>query len=134
MKVRLKGNSIRLRLTRPEVFDLVRAGSVTERTEFAGGGVLLTRLESEASAGEIGAEFDGGRIVVRVPRGVIERWGSTDVVGIEHEQPLDGGGSLRVLIEKDFECLTPRAGESQADAFPHPEKAAVCHEAKTTKS
>jgi len=40
-------------------------------------------------------------------------------VGLEGSQPA-GGEPLRILIEKDFECLDAAPGESQDDAFPNP--------------
>ena len=33
---------------------------------------------------------------------------------------LDDGEKLSILIEKDFACLAPRAGEDEADMYPHP--------------
>ena len=36
------------------------------------------------------------------------------------EQVLDDGSTLKVLVEKDFACLTERE-EDESDMFPHPE-------------
>ena len=41
-------------------------------------------------------------------------------MGIAAEQPVADGVVLRVLVEKDFACLTVREGEDDEDAFPNP--------------
>ena len=37
------------------------------------------------------------------------------------EQVLDDGSNLKILVEKDFVCLTGRDDEDESDMFPHPE-------------
>ena len=41
---------------------------------------------------------------------------------LEGVQPNGNGEGLRVLVEKDFPCLTARPNEDDSDAFPWPEK------------
>jgi hypothetical protein len=47
-------------------------------------------------------------------------WAASELVSIDGEQGLDDGSVLRILVEKDFACLAPRAGEDESDMFPHP--------------
>ena len=35
-------------------------------------------------------------------------------------------GSLRILVEKDFACLQPRAHEDESDLFPNPDASRTC--------
>ena len=48
MKLRLRGNSIRLRLSQRDLATLLEDGAVEERVEFPGGSVLRHRLERSA--------------------------------------------------------------------------------------
>ena len=64
-----------------------------------------------------------GVIRVSVPQSAVERWQRTDEVTISGELALGGSETLKILIEKDFECLNPRPGDEDADTFPNPAKA-----------
>ena len=48
-------------------------------------------------------------------------WATTEQVSIQGEQMLDDGGKLKILVEKDFVCLTGRDDEDESDMYPHPE-------------
>ncbi len=118
MKLRLHGNSIRLRLRRGEVRRLVERGVVEERTEFVDAALVYALRVTDAA--EIGAEIGRNRVEITVPRGVARQWASGEQVGIEGSQPTSGGRALRILVEKDFECIDAPPGESQEDAYPNP--------------
>ena len=123
MKLRVRGSSIRLRLTRVEVDNLVGpAGMVHEDVCFAPGVSLGYRLR-RGKVSAVEAVFDGSNIEVVAPDALIERWASTDEVGFEVEQIVPGGVPLRILVEKDWNCLTPRSGEDDSDSFENPNKA-----------
>ena len=113
MKLRIQGNSLRFRLTRPEVARL-QEGGVEETTHFGVGRCLTYRLRKEAAGSAVRAELADGAITVLAPAGMVDRWAGSDEVGIAGRD-----GVLRIAIEKDFRCLTRRA-EDEADAYPHP--------------
>ena len=121
MKLRIRGNSMRLRLKRGEVDQLAAGTSIAEETHFPGA-VLTYRLDvSENSS--ISATFDNGSLVVSLPKSKVLNWASTDEVSLFAEQKLSGSGALSLLIEKDFKCLEPghhRDCEDDEDTFPHP--------------
>lgn len=117
MKLRVRGDSLRLRLTRGEVEAFGRDGRVEEAVRF-GAGVRLSYALERGDA--LSARLDGARVVVTVPADVAREWCDTDRVAIEGSQPVGDGASLRLLVEKDFACLKTRSGESDADAFPNP--------------
>ena len=119
MKLRVRGNSLRLRLGRGEVRRLAEEGRVEERTEFGPGTRPLVYEVLAIDVPAISATFEDGRITVGVPRTLARQWAADDRVGIEGAQPT-GGEPLRILIEKDFECLDAPPGERQDDAFPNP--------------
>ena len=112
MKLRIRGNSIRLRLTQNEIAALRERGSVEETVRFSPTSRLAYAIERGGE--QLGASFESGRIVVRVPDALATDLCDTDRVGVEGTH-----GELRVLIEKDWQCLAPR-DEDESDAFPHP--------------
>lgn len=121
MKLRIRGDTVRLRLKRSEVERIASGASVVEETHFPES-ALSYRLEvSESNA--ISASFANGNLVVRVPRTNARHWADTDEVSLYAEQGLADSGSLFLLIEKDFSCLDPghhRDAEDDDDTFPHP--------------
>jgi hypothetical protein len=58
---------------------------------------------------------------VRLPATTIDEWVNSNQVSIRATQRLDNGGTLQLLVEKDFACLEPRPGEDESDMFPHPD-------------
>jgi hypothetical protein len=119
MKLRIRGNSLRLRLSQTELAELERHGSVAETVRFPGSETLSYRVEVTPD-GPVGAALSGHEIRVRLPADAVRRWRDPDEVSIRAEQPLEGGGALKILVEKDFTCLTPREGEDDSDLFPNP--------------
>jgi len=122
MKLRIKGPTLRLRLTQGEIRALEEQSVVEERVPFAGGVSLVYRLKRDASAREISASYDRGVLEIRVPEGTARQWCTTELVTLAHEQPLPEG-VLRITLEKDYACLAPRADEDESDNFPHPQAA-----------
>jgi len=119
MKIRIKGNSLRLRLTQTEVNDFAKGGRVSDSISF-GDSQLIYILQSEERE-DISADFNGEFITVSVPDEMGNRWAGTEQVGMEAERPLKDGGKLSILIEKDFQCLKPRQGEDESDLFDNPQ-------------
>ncbi len=113
MKLRLRHNSIRLRLTRSDVDRLQRSGQVRETVEFPHKPLVFS-LESSRDAETISASFVDGCLSVTVPLEQSRAWASTEEVGIEAEYQ-----GLSILIEKDWPCLHPSARED-ADTFARP--------------
>ena len=128
MKLRIKGNSIRLRLGQSEMRRLLSEGIVSESTTFDL--FLGQRLEyvlcTASNLLGMTASFEGGRILVRMPVSVMRNWAGTDQVGVETTQIGGDGCELKILVEKDFECIDAPHDESQEDAFPNPQIGAAC--------
>lgn len=120
MKLRVRGNSLRLRLTRTEVERLGDgAAPVEERVRFGPSTSLIYSIErGDVSAPR--AELADSTIRVIAPHGVVDAWAKSDQVGFESEQSTGDGQVLRILIEKDWNCLTSRPGEEDVDTFPNP--------------
>ncbi len=138
MKLRIKGNSLRLRLTQSEVTQLGETGRVSETIKF---GVrpdqeLTYTLESSIAAEKISSYFADNQITVTLPLEKARMWIDTEMVGLSDEQNIhssftveqirDGKDDmaaselLKLLIEKDFKCADGDPAEDQSDAFPNP--------------
>ena len=126
MKLRIKGDSVRLRLTRSEV-ELISALEAVEATCRFGprhGQALRYRLVPSHEAEHMEARFEAGTVTVVLPAQLARGWATNEEVGFESVQPLDGEASLRLLVEKDFKCLTPRVDENESDHYPPPPRGA----------
>ena len=121
MKLRLRDNSIRLRLTRGEVETLREDGLVSCRTAFPGGRDFQYLLESSPASVNPAAFFSDCIMTVRLPETTVLAWATTEQVSIGGEQLLDDGEKIDILVEKDFACLAPREGEDESDMYPHPD-------------
>jgi hypothetical protein len=113
MKLRFHGGTLRLRLSQSEVARVAEGGQVEEAVTFAPGQVLSYALEA-GQAVEVTATLRENRIRVTIPAVRAASWAASNEVGIQ-----SANGSLRILIEKDFQCAHPE-GEEDADAFPNP--------------
>ena len=119
MKLRIRGNSIRLRLTKSEVERLGATGGIEDAVEFGTGSSRLRyELRTTPSGGETRAKFEDHCLSVSIPGGDADSWIRSEQVGIEAMQPIGDGNFLRILVEKDFACLAERAGEDDSDTFP----------------
>jgi hypothetical protein len=123
MKLRIKGNSVRLRLGRSEVHRLATNGIVEESTVFGPSGqqAFTYAIFASSEISGISANFEGSRLLISVPSRTIHEWSTTDQVGIHALQRNGKENGLQILIEKDFECVDGRPGESQEDAFANPQ-------------
>ena len=117
MKLRIKGNTIRLRLLRSEVERFAADGRISDEINF-GEHSLIYSLVSSNDADSTQAAMAGSEIRVIVPNVEAVDWASSDRVGIESEQPLGDGETLSILIEKDFVCVGRPDDPDRADAFP----------------
>jgi hypothetical protein len=122
MKVRIQANSIRVRLTQSEVRRIAGGSSVEQTTTFSPLAKLCSRVESSSQVEKPIATFENQYLTLSLPSNEARHWAESEEVGIETDQPVGDGTSLRIIIEKDFECLHPR-GEEIADAFPRPVRA-----------
>lgn len=120
VKIRIKDNSIRLRLTRGELQDICDAKIVTSHTNFSGGEQFSYELVSCPDSSALVASFSKNTITIRAPEVMIANWAANEQVSLRAVQTLEDLSELIVLVEKDFACLAPREGEDETEMFPHP--------------
>ena len=122
MKIRICDDSIRLRLDRAEVDHIAMDQSVRCVTHFPQGNEFAYCLSVGGDA--TAAEFADGCIKVTLAAASARHWATTETeVSIIVDCPLEEG-FLKLLIEKDFECLDPREGEDQSNRFKNPKATA----------
>ena len=121
MKIRLRKNSIRLRLLQSEVKQLEKSGAVTEEIHFNKAQILIYTLKISNTATEICAFFETNKITVEIPEKAARIWTATAQIGLEFEQKIGDGAALKITIEKDFICVQRPLDPDNSDAFPQPE-------------
>ena len=118
MKIRIKGNSLRFRLTRPEVDFFGTEGYLEEKIDF-GTENLTYALKSDPEIAELTAEFSDNQITMFIPENDTKNWTTTEKVGYESEMDIGDGKKLFLLLEKDFKCLD-NTNEDQSDNYENP--------------
>ncbi len=86
MKLRIRDNSIRLRLTRAEVDRVSSAGIVKARVSVPGGDGLDYILESSAATDKPSARLSDGALTVMLPESEVKRWAASEQVSIEADE------------------------------------------------
>jgi hypothetical protein len=124
MKIRIKGNSIRFRLTKTEVDTFCSTGIYSETTHF-GSTEFNYKLQAKEGIDAMEADFTNHTITLFVPNKERSNWASSDRVGYENVMILKNGKQLSLLLEKDFACLD-NTTEDQSDNYPNPKVGDVC--------
>ena len=129
MKLRIRGNSIRLRLLRVEVDALGRQEAIVETTRVGPGpeDKLSYSLHTHASEAPIRTQWSQGRLQITLSAQLAQALAHTEQVSISEQITYDQE-VLTVLIEKDFKCLTARPGEDESDNFENPQESHLCSE------
>jgi hypothetical protein len=111
MKARIKGNSLRYRLSMSDVARFRRDGYIEEVIDF--GKTQLTYALQSGPTLSLEAEFMNNKIVIFMPYNWANEWVATDRIAFEQKGPL------YLLIEKDFQCID-NGTEDQSDNYPNP--------------
>lgn len=117
MKMRIKGNSVRMRVTKSDMDKFAETGLVEEKTEF--GTATLTYAMQRSNADNMYATFTDSTLTIFMPAAKADEWARTEKVGYEHNMDLGDGKKLYLLLEKDFKCLD-ETHEDQSDNYENP--------------
>lgn len=112
MKIRIKGNSIRYRLSKTDVEQFLKLGYLEEIVDFGTQKLVYALKKLDKAA--LSASFEQNKIILFMPAEMAAEWENPDKIGF-------GGiyDKLSLLIEKDFQCLDNTI-EDQADNYPNP--------------
>ncbi|MGS0749031.1 DUF7009 family protein [Halpernia sp. GG3] len=116
MKIRIKGNSIRLRLTKTDVQNLKKSGFVEETTIIGNQQVFKYALVIDANKPQISASFNENKITLYISKKEAFTITDTDEITLEGFQKNDEENDLFLLVEKDLECLDTTF-EDQSDMY-----------------
>jgi hypothetical protein len=117
MKIRIKGNTLRIRITKAEMDLFAEKEHLEEQTEFGNNNLTYTLRQNESD--KISAAFDNNRITVFMPKQLAAEWINSNRVGFEERMPVGNGRNLYLLLEKDFKCLDQTI-EDQSDNYENP--------------
>ncbi len=122
MKLRVKGNSIRIRLTRSEVDNFSKNGYLEEKTDF-GASAFRYAIKSKEGINGLEASFNLGKITLYVPSAVAKEWAVNETISYNNTIQISADKQFFLLLEKDFKCID-NANEDQSDNYENPN--AVC--------
>ncbi|MFN8165852.1 MAG: hypothetical protein U0X76_06695 [Bacteroidia bacterium] len=118
MKIRIKGNTVRIRLSKSEVSYFATHHAIEETTEF-GNAVFRYGLHASDSHDNFSASFENNTITLLIPQKMADHWTGSNQIGFENEMEIGNGKKLYLLLEKDFKCLD-ETHEDQSDNYEHP--------------
>ena len=130
MKVRLRANTIRLRLTQEEVSAISGGEPVKLCTSFGAG--FRQQLVWMVSAHHVGSSnttilFDGSQVAIELSGEHVSNWLSDGTVeGFTETVASDAEESIILTVQRDYACLVPRDPAEDAGAFPHPGGGECC--------
>jgi hypothetical protein len=127
MKLRIKGNTLRLRVSRSEL-DRFSSGEPLEETIHFGPqpeARLTYALEWDKSIDCTAVKYRSLKVTVQIPYPLARTWMTSDMVGLSSCVELGATPALRILVEKDFACLDGSESDNE-DTFPNPNLSAVC--------
>ena len=121
MKMRIKGNFIRYRLTKTEVQQLSESGVVSEKTFFSKNNILTYTLKTKTDVIDLQVEFNNADITIFINSLIAKEWNNNQKVGYRGTVSIDEreNNVLVLLVEKDFQCLD-ETEEDQSDNYPNP--------------
>jgi hypothetical protein len=112
MKIRIKGNSLRYRLTKSDVARFSIEGYIEESIDF--GNLALTYALQKNNLNNLSVIFENNKITLFMPEYMVKEWTRTGKVGFEYAE-----NGMFLLLEKDFKCLD-NVAEDQSDNYPNP--------------
>lgn len=126
MKLRIKGNSLRLRISQSEMAKLVEGGSIEDTIRFtsAEDAKLTYVLQVAPADPDISVDYLPQRVIVVLSTQAAADWAASDAVGI-YGSANTGVAPLELIVEKDFACLDSD-DPSDEDAFPNPNAGPAC--------
>ena len=118
MKLRILGNTLRLRLKKSEIDEFAKEGKIENIVDFGETSFKYTLKASTRKS--ISALFVENEIVVKIPLEVAKNWVETDLVTLENKI-----STPKIIIEKDFKCTSKdckETDEQKKDSFDKPKK------------
>lgn len=116
MKIRIKGNSIRLRLTKTDVQNLKTHSYIEETTTIGTQQVFKYALKIDDEKEQISAYFNDNKITIYLSKTEANIITDTAEITVKGSQKNGEEKDLLLLVEKDLECLDSTS-EDQSDMY-----------------
>lgn len=100
MKLRIRGNSIRLQVSKTELAKLKEKGKVEDTVRFSSDQSLRYGIEVRPT-GAVTAAYGEAALLVALPKPRLDLWLRPGEVSVEGSQPIGGGKVLQIVLEKD---------------------------------
>jgi hypothetical protein len=111
MKLWIRGNSIRLRVSKTELARIAETGTAEDSVRFTSAVELKYGIDVRPT-GAITAAFDGASLRVTLPKSLLDLWVRPEELSVEGSQPIGGGKALQIVLEKD----SPELGRGRDDS------------------
>ena|SRR5438270_8559449 len=127
MKLRIQGNSLRLRVSRSELAHFQAGGRVEETIRFAEApeAKLTYALESAVQLSPVRVRYGFHEVTIILSQDQARVWAGESEVGVYSNLDIGSAGWLDVIVEKDFACLDRRDEQNQ-DTFANPHAGGIC--------
>jgi hypothetical protein len=127
MKLRIKGNSLRLRVSRSELTRFLAGDEVAETIHFAAApeAKLTYALARGTQTNAAIVRYRPQEVTVLLSEEQAQRWSQNDQVGVYTLVDIAPEGLLELIVEKDFACLD-RSDADNKDTFANPLMGSVC--------
>ena len=131
MKLRIKGDSLRLRVSRSELERLLGGERIEETIHFTAApeARLTYALQSTPQSDPVRLQYLPQSVTVFLSEEQANFWGKEGEIGIYTSiytfTDIGEASSLEIIIEKDFACLD-RGEDENADTFPNPQVGTTC--------
>ena len=104
MKLRINGNSLRLRVSRSELARFQAGGRIEETIHFTAApeATLTYALESGLESSPVTVRYGSREVTVVLSKDRARIWGDQTEVGVYTTLAMGPAGSLEVAVEKDF--------------------------------
>jgi hypothetical protein len=115
-------------MDRKDLTELLERGIVLDVLRFGPGNAhrfTYAVMLGATPPGSPRADYASGLLVVTIDPVVAELWVIGTRVGFDEEQTVDGG-TIRVILEKDFACLDRPSEDEAEDAWAFPNPSVAC--------
>jgi hypothetical protein len=100
MKLLIRGNSIRIRVSKTELARIAETGKAEDTVRFSSDQGLRYGIEVRPT-GAVTATLAADAILVTLPKPRLDLWLRANEVSVEGSQPIGGGKVLQIVMEKD---------------------------------
>lgn len=119
MKIRILGDTLRLRLKKSEIDEFAKNGKIKNSISFGNDNKLQYILQVSIDS-EISASFINNEIIIAIPKDVAKKWIETDLITLKNNI-----STPNLIIEKDFKCTSKDCLETENqknDSYRNPNK------------